>query len=244
MEICNDSNGTFYYFDKDGKMLTGWVTGANDAELFFGPDGAMHTGWVKSKDKYFYYDNQGVMQTGWIKDNGKKYYLNTNGEMLTGWLIDEDNKYFLNKNGEMSTGWVEVNENWYYFDKNGTMQTGDKRIGDRYYSFEDKDKSTLGTLRSGWYLNKDCYKMYLTPDKGKGYLTGVNTIDGDTYIFNTEGFMRTGFVDLPYGENGQERVTYYLEENGIDLGKMKIDCDFSVGNKKYHADSTGKVTEY
>ena len=71
-------NGTWYYFDGSGAMLTGWnVVGG--AWYFFNGSGAMQTGWGQVDGSWYYFGGDGAMKTGWINDGKRNYYLKPNG---------------------------------------------------------------------------------------------------------------------------------------------------------------------
>lgn len=91
-------NNTWYLFDADGWMLTGW----------------------QQKDGYWYYlDTSGAMRTGWLKAANGWYFLNLGpvaGPMWRNqWLDWNGKKYFLSDSGVMCEGWVELGGNWHYF---------------------------------------------------------------------------------------------------------------------------------
>lgn len=99
-------SGTYYMFDAQGRMLTGWQQNKNGI--------------------WFYMDkSSGAMLTGWLKDGNYWYYLNTTkddweGCMIRGWLTLGDKKYYFNESGIMVTGWFQIDGKWYYFYPEGS----------------------------------------------------------------------------------------------------------------------------
>ena len=122
-------DGKTYYFDADGKLLTGWVDYTNDVAtegeengenlVFCGEDGArLSKVWVKTwepgtdeedadeDDKNWYYiKSSGAAQTGRNNDiKGETYFFGEDGAMLSGWVATEDDgKTYVEIGGEDST---------------------------------------------------------------------------------------------------------------------------------------------
>lgn len=109
--------GKTYYFDQDGKMLTGWVEYDKDSKIaeaadayaanvtYCGEDGArFNAKWIETHapgvdadeveddDVFWYYiQADGDIQTGRAKAiSGKDYLFNSEGQMLTGWVVGTD----------------------------------------------------------------------------------------------------------------------------------------------------------
>ena len=116
------SNGTWYYYDANGKPHTGWL---NDGGTwyFFNASGAMHTGWLNDGGIWYFLNTSGAMHTGWLNNGGTWYFLNASGAMHTGWLNNGGTWYFFNSSGAMHTGWLNNGGTWYYLYSNGKMAT-------------------------------------------------------------------------------------------------------------------------
>lgn len=97
-------DGTWYYFDGSGYMLS--------------------DKWKKRPDgTWYYFDKSGEMATNWKKINGKWYYFNRDGAMVTGWVKYKDTWYYLDgKEGSMvSNAFVKSEKGWYYLKEDGTL---------------------------------------------------------------------------------------------------------------------------
>ena len=153
----------WYYFDKDGWLLTGW------RELE----------WSQSKKKnkkdWFFLDQKtGVMLTGWqvLSWSGgiSTFCFDENGVMLTGWhWLTKDGKsgwYYFESSGAMHTGWIFESGYWYYLGSDGRMVTG--------------------------WVDWKGRKCYLEPVSGRNqghcYTSCVDTIGGKTYSFDADGY--------------------------------------------------------
>jgi hypothetical protein len=132
-------DGTWYHFDTDGKMQTGWVQTEDSKWYYMSSNGGMKTGWLKDTDgKWYNLAPSGEMKTGWLKDtDGKWYKLAPGGEMKTGWIQETDGKwYFTDTSGAMQTGVVEVQGKVYVFEASGAMATGSTVIGGVTYTID------------------------------------------------------------------------------------------------------------
>ncbi|MEH7332796.1 glucosaminidase domain-containing protein [Neobacillus drentensis] len=163
-----------YYFDTNGKMLTGKQT-INGKNYFFynngylkwgwqyvsgkwyyyNEDGTYKTGWQLDKDKWYYLNSSGVMLTGWQYINGKWYYLNPAGDMKTGWLYTGGKWYFLDQSGAMKTGWVSTGGKWYYMNNSGVMLTGWVKVSGKWYYLYNDGHMAANTTIGGYRLGKD-----------------------------------------------------------------------------------------
>lgn len=105
-------DGTWYYFDGEGWMLTGWQRiGGN----------------------WYYLATSGAMQTGWQKIGGEWYYLATSGAMLTGWQQIGGSWYYLKASGAMAADtWIDG----YYVDSSGAWVPGQSGAGNKIIAID------------------------------------------------------------------------------------------------------------
>lgn len=162
-----------YYYQKSGKLLTGWQT-IGSADFYFNTEADAYTGvsspyaltgWQTIAKKTFYFKKSGAagamgkLYKGWQNVSGSKFYFRKNGA--------------LGKRGEMYVGFQNVSGKKYYFEKSGAdgkkgkLATGWKKIGDYQYYF----KTTGGNGTRG--------QMY----------TGTKKIGGKTYVFDSSGHL-------------------------------------------------------
>ena len=97
-------DGTWYYFDGSGYMLSDkWKKRPDGTWYYFDKSGEMATGWKKIADKWYYFDNDGGMVKGWVKYRETWYYLD-------------------DKEGNMvSNTFVKSEKGWYYLKEDGTL---------------------------------------------------------------------------------------------------------------------------
>jgi len=149
-----NQNGWWYQYINGTWPSNSWVklpVQGGETWYYFNKDGYMATGWLFENNIWYYLDpqagtNNGRMMTGWQQIGGQWYYFNQNGSMATGWNYINNNWYFLDhqaggNNGRMMTGWHMISDKWYYF-------STDKLAGEgSMYA----DRMTP----DGFYVNKD-----------------------------------------------------------------------------------------
>lgn len=100
------SKGNTYYFDADGKKVTGWQT---------------------ISDALYYFDKEGVMQkSGWLTTDEGKAYLTDDGKALTGWQTLDGKDYYFDSKGIAATGAVTIGLEKCTFGENGELQSKEK----------------------------------------------------------------------------------------------------------------------
>lgn len=114
-----DSNDNWNWAE-DGAKAVGWKI-IDGSWYYFNNDGKMYTGWLKDGAFWYNLSNGGQMDVGWKQIDGKWYYFNENGQMSVGWINDNGTQYFTNENGEMQTGTVKIDNKTYTFSESGAL---------------------------------------------------------------------------------------------------------------------------
>ena len=89
-------NGSWYFYDKNGKKVTGWYQNTSGDRYYFGKTGAA--------------------KAGILTIRGKKYCFNSKGKMYKNRCYK--NKSFtcyFQSDGTMAIGRLKVNGSWYSF---------------------------------------------------------------------------------------------------------------------------------
>ena len=232
--------GKLYYYDTNGKTVTGWKK-INNIWYYFGSDGSASKGWLKYNNKWYYLDSSYHMVTGLKTINYKNkdtiFYFNTNGEMQIGWQkVDGYWYYFDKETGGALTGWQMLSDShgkfWFYFNSNGQMQTGFKTI-----KYNGKDCkfyfNSDGEMQVGWKkINNIWY--YFNKDTGV-MLTGWQKLSDSNgtfwFYFNSNGQMLTGLQTIKY--NGKDCKFYFNSDGEMQVGWQ------TINGKKYYFDSNG-----
>ena len=237
-----NENGTFYYYDADGEMVT------NE--------------WQKDGNAYFYLGDEGEMLTSSWVDN--EYYVGPNGAMVTNaWVKtmpedtddadpDSDGEawfYFNNKGKKISGKEMKINGKYYRFDDDGKMMTGWQEIENNVYYFGDEDD---GARKSGWLWLEtatddgdvdegigddfDTEAWYYFDSNGKRIESQAKKINGKWYSFNPYGQMNYGWtrktdwtsddIDVATDSDAatlEELLYYFDQENGARVnGFIKV----------------------
>lgn len=191
----DEETGDWYYYDKNGKLVTGWFKDGGSEWYYADEDGKLVRGWFKDGGNDWYYaDKDGKLVRGWFNDGGDDWYYSDNdGKLHTGWLISP-----LCAKGKM-----------FYFDLMGVMQTGWYVDGNnRFYLGAD------GTMLSAWLVSPLGYeegKTYYYDETGAmhmGWLTDPPGSEGQTFYFSERGTMVTGWANI--GD-----YWYYFHSDGV-----------------------------
>ena len=80
-----DTNGKYYYVQKDGSRVKGWLT-VKGKTYYLNAKGYRVTGWKKIKKQYYYFNSKGVRQMEWVTYKNKNYYCDpdNNGARTVG----------------------------------------------------------------------------------------------------------------------------------------------------------------
>ena len=146
-KFAEGAKNEWYYFDQDGKAVTGLQT-INKQVLYFGQDGKQVKGQVVTladksiryfdansgemavnkfaegaKNEWYYFDQDGKAVTGLKTINNQVLYFGQDGKQVKGQVVyvDGAERYFDPKSGDMVRNkWIRLEDGtWMYFDRNG-----------------------------------------------------------------------------------------------------------------------------
>ena len=235
--------GNYYYFDKEGYMLTGRQD-VDGKTYFFLPNGIQLRDSIYQQDgKYYYFGSFGeqykdgyfvfdVPKEGTSETEAKFRYFSSTGEMAVGLTYAGGGLQYFDENGFQAKGtkYVTPDGKLYFFDKNsGNAYTNRwAEIDGIWYEFNDQG---YAQATKGEFYTTDGSTWFYRDAAGKN-VTGALTLDGHEYYFRANGAQVKGdFVT----ENG--KISYYTVDNGY---KVK-DKFFEVNGKWYHADKDGNL---
>ena len=235
--------GNYYYFDKEGYMLTGRQD-IDGKTYFFLPNGVQLRDSIYQQDgKYYYFGSFGeqykdgyfvfdVPKEGTSETEAKFRYFSPTGEMAVGLTYAGGGLQYFDENGFQAKGtkYVTLDGKLYFFDKNsGNAYTNRwAEIDGIWYEFNDQG---YAQAKKGEFYTTDGSTWFYRDAAGKN-VTGALTLDGHEYYFRANGAQVKGeFVT----ENG--KISYYTVDNGY---KVK-DKFFEVNGKWYHADKDGNL---
>ena len=79
------NDGKWWFRYGDGSYPKGKFEVLDGSTYYFNNEGYMVTGWKSIKNDWYYFNNDGEMQKGWQTIGKYKYYFNDNGVMNIGW---------------------------------------------------------------------------------------------------------------------------------------------------------------
>ena len=247
----------YYYFNKKGIMLTGFLKIDGKLNYFLKSNGRRYKGWVTANKAKYYMGSDYAMVTGLQKIGNYYYYFANNGKLQKGWVKTSAGYYFANtKNGKLACSqWVGN----YYFDENCLMVTNQwvdgkwlgangkfngvynnvgwvTRSGKTYY-YDSNCKMVKGWLSlkgKTYYLNKSTgilQKGWITIGSSKYYADSSGVIAKSKWVNNkylkSNGVMATGLTQI----GGK---TYYFNSSGV-----KQTGWITIGKQKYYFNSNG-----
>ena len=211
-------NGSTYYFDNDGYMVTGWrvinqnwyyfnasgcmVTNAWVGNYYLGSDGVMAKNqWINDR----YVDSNGLWQQNRWVNNGKWLYRYGDGTYAQNkFEVINGSTYYFDADGYMTVGWICIESNWYYFNASGCMVTNDW-VGNYYLGSDGvmATKTWIGSyyvdengLWSPSKLVKQNNKWRYRYGDGTYAQNKFEIINGSTYYFDVDGNMVIGWQEI------------------------------------------------
>ena len=235
--------GSTFFFDADGKMLTGWVTA--DGDQVVNEENDIDT------SNTFYCDETGArVESSWVyttepataDDDADAdeywYYLKSSGKVATGRQTNIKGQAFILGNkadnlGQMLTGWVggDLNsDNKYVYEEigeeNSTTKLSDVDVA--YYCLYDEDKADGHVQENKWvktWRPEDAYDEDEDDDKYWYWLEK----DGKAYIPDSDDMKATGYAyDLGDGA---------LEVDGSQFSFAKK----KINSKDYFFNADGEM---
>ena len=244
-------------------------------------DGSLYVNvWYTDSYNWYYYGEDGKAYTGIHTINGKQYYFDRYGWLYKNGIIrDNDKTYYCDEEGIATDvtggGWVQKDGNWLYI-KDGVFLTNCVvKIGDNYYGFDYDRSMYVDEEFDVWDSESGEYKYYraggngvlytnkwISGENGVNYYgedakrcTGLQTINGIQYFFDSEGILIVSQAIVLDG------VNYYCDANGIvhempnnqwyqsDSGDWYFvqdgivlkDCTTQIAGKWYRFDYNGKL---
>lgn len=181
-----NSNGKWWYRHSDGSYTRSNWENINGTTYFFDADGWMVTGWLLNNNQWYYFDTNGSMQCNtWSLIKGKYYYFFENGQMASNTWI---NNYYVDHNGvwtqtRQTAQWILSGNRWWYCHSDGSYTTSNwENINGKWYYFD-----AAGWMQVGWiYVNNTWY--YLASD-GSMVEKGWHLIDNTWYYMYSSGAM-------------------------------------------------------
>ena len=247
-----NDNGTWRYYDDEGKKATGWKQ-INEIWYFFDDNGAMFTGWKKSGNDWYYLDPAtGAMVTGWKQISGKWYHFDPFGKMGSNaaYLID-GKTYVFNSSGEMvNSGWYKYvsstgKTTWYYCNSDGTAAIGWKKIDGKWYYFLQ-----TGSMAENIMIEDNGKKYFIGSD---GLMvTGWKQLGSDWYFFKADGSMATKEYCNGYWLDSDGKWTYQYVAKwtkdskgwwyGDSTGWYAKNQSITIDGKVYNFNASGYCT--
>ena len=233
-QFVRDDNWNWYYYDADGKLLTGRQT-IDGIQLYFDANGKQAKGTLIDidGDTYYFDKDSGAMWTNSsLTLNGMTYEIDDQGRVTSSlrntFVQDKDGDWtYLKDKGQVATGWQTIDGVQLYFDGTGKQIKGERTLIDGKYYYFDKNSGEL--LRNAFHSFSSSYKLYFGNDGAQVF--GWYTLDGHRVYFKENGIQAKDDLLLIDGNY------YYFNQDG----QLLVNGSAKSYNSLYLADSEGKL---
>ena len=217
-------DGEWYCYDSNGDPYEDTFCVSNGKDYYVGEDGMLvRSSWVEYDGDYYFVNSAGQKITSdwrltvpYDDEDAEEewYYFQASGKMATSKkIVYKGNTYFFDADGKMLTGWVTAD---------GTDVVNEENSINTSYTFYADE--TGARVEGDWILtvepgveeddaDADYYYYYLL-SSGKVATGKRNNIKGQTYFFNEEGQMLSGWVKGVTTGTGSDSETVYSEIDG------------------------------
>ena len=237
----DEDNLNYYYIKNTGVPATGKQKNINGQTYFFGDDGVMLTGWVAGTSSYaeIWSDDTDakVSSLSEVVAEGKNVYFcgaEDDGHM-------KKNKWIkVWKNTEFGEDDDDNDEYWFFIKKDGTV-----------YVPAAEDLTTVQKYKLN-DITADVDDIFTTKDVDDQYKAVEYKINGETYLFDKNGQMKSGFVKMnkDFGTketpNVQSVMCYYggSDDGARKSGTFSVNDDNGESSKCYFATKTESDNNY
>lgn len=212
----------WYYFDKDGWMVTGWLK-LSDTWYYMNTSGARVSNcWTWVGNSCYYFDEDGKMEADtWIGD----YYVNADGAWVPGQKKDDQKN---DQNGSQNSNqnqtqtkaqWVKTSGRWWYRHADGSYTKSNwEYIDGQWYYFDKDGWMTIGyqAVSGEWY-----YLQKSASPEGALTYTGVTSIMGNSDLSSDKNTVVNKMVRM-FQKSGRSYPADKLNAGGA--GSIEAFC--------------------
>ena len=232
----HDDAWNWYYFDNEGKAVTG-LHSIDNVTLYFDKEGKQAKGRLVEIDgqtHYFDRDSGAMWTNRTLELNGIRYAIDQNGYVTMNkpgqFIQDRDGDWaYIKENGQLATGLQIINHQKYYFDSTGKQAKGKRLLLDGKYYFFDNDTGAMFVNKfheTGDYFSK----KYTYFGEDGSQIFGWATIEGKRVYFKEDGYQV---------RNDRHKIgdfDYFFKKDGSMLSN-----DIDGNYKYYYADKDGHL---
>ena len=232
----HDDAWNWYYFDNEGKAVTG-LHSIDNVTLYFDKEGKQAKGRLVEIDgqtHYFDRDSGAMWTNRTLELNGIRYVIDQNGYVTMNkpgqFIQDKDGDWaYIKENGQLATGLQIINHQKYYFDPTGKQAKGKRLLLDGKYYFFDNDTGAMFVNKfheTGDYFSK----KYTYFGEDGSQIFGWATIEGKRVYFKEDGYQV---------RNDRHKIgdfDYFFKKDGSMLSD-----DIDGNYKYYYADKDGHL---
>lgn len=226
---------SLYYFDKDGKKVTGKQV-IDGHEYTFQKSGVLLTGWNEAKDTYYNkfgnpttgfltvaetlynFDENGKVVTGWFTVNNKKVYFDADGSMATKETLIDGKKHNFNSDGTITKGWVSAGGEKFYYNNYGYMTTGWETIDGNKYYFNKQGQAATNTEYAGYAFDPNGVATEIKKEEETAkQVAGTTSKSTSSSVRANSGISASALAQLGRYQDCTALVSNALRANGINF---------------------------
>ncbi len=225
--------GGFWYYVKDGELVTNAWKKDSKGWVFLGEDGKMVTNtWKKDSKDWCYLGEDGYMvKSAWIEDSKGWCYVGKDGYILrNSWKKDSTGWVYLGKDGRMVINkWVKDSKGWCYVGEDGYMVADDVVEDSKGWCYLDKtghlvfDKWIYVEWAECWIHTDDDGRLitdkWMKDSKGWVYLDNSGIMVTNAWVMDSAGWCYVGEDGYCLtGTQVIDGVEYTFKSNGQLIG--------------------------
>ena len=233
-------DGEWYCYDSNGDPYEDTFCVSNGKDYYVGEDGMLvRSQWVEDDGDYYFVNSAGQkitndwrLTTPYDDEDAEEewYYFQASGKMATNKkIVYKGNTYFFNADGKMLTGWVTADGDDVVNEENGIDKDHTYYADETGARVEEDWIYTVEPSTAEDDADADYYYYYLL-SSGKVASGKRNNIKGQTYLFDDQYRMLSGWVRGKVGSDGK---TEYESIDGED-SSVVIENDSSENYTYYY----------
>lgn len=190
-------NGARYYFDKEGKRVSGNVK-IKGHDYVFQKNGKLLQGWSDKKTTYyneygiavtgvqvidgktFNFSDKGLLQGGWVNVDNKDVYFNADGSLANGVVNIDGTDYNFQADGTITTGWKDIDGEKAYYDEKGFITMGFAEIDGNKYYFNKDGLAATDTEYAGYKFDADGVATEIVEEEETSAVSGSSKASGSS----------------------------------------------------------------
>ena len=151
-------------------------------------------------------------------------------------LFEMNGKYYYAIGGNLIKGWQDIDGVYHLFNEDYSAVTGRQKIGGIHYQFAENGM----LLHNVFVTTENGIKCYYGPSN---YVRGWQTIEGEKYYFDEQGYALTGYGVIRVNRNdpNSDTLAYLFDEDGKYIEDVTTSGLITTGKGDVYYIENGKT---